>query len=510
MRRNIRKFFILFFLNVVAFLPLIVFGGQNFSVDSYKIFFVGPDVHVNSFIGSYRYFGALVYKVITLFSHNPIENSTVDAIVFVVLVSILVTILTNEVVKLIGKEDLLNYSIVNISIYLCVTNIWFCDILSFPECIIICAVGFCLCFGAIVIYIRNQSVCGCVISGVLLICATAVYQQFIAVYTIMIIAVCGITTVKNKIISPKEIILSYLRPGLLVICSGVIYFLSGKIISDLFGISANSRISLSFSSMFENLWYYLTHMHSYLKGRAYFSSDVLTISYIAIGVIWFVVLVMYTFKKKHIFQSLLLSLSFVSAFVVAFLPGFLTSSFAPRVLFSLFSVFALFSFGILSINDNKLLKGFVLLILIIVCFINIPKIVECELNLKKQNDIDEAWSFQIVENIDSYERITQNRVDKIYYCCDSVSNLFNQKDELIKIVENDYAEDKVYRSYSESVYEQEHGIKYMISLYAGRKFEFEKINSLKYDELFRGKEWDVFNPDEQMIYDGNTLYLCCY
>ena len=53
MLRNNQKFFVCCLLNILLFMPFLVYGGQNFSVDSYGVA-LDQSRHIFAFIGSYR------------------------------------------------------------------------------------------------------------------------------------------------------------------------------------------------------------------------------------------------------------------------------------------------------------------------------------------------------------------------------------------------------------------------------------------------------------------------
>ena len=36
------------------------------------------------------------------------------------------------------------------------------------------------------------------------------------------------------------------------------------------------------------------------------------------------------------------------------------------------------------------------------------------------------------------------------------------------------------------------------------------MDSQIYDEYFKDKDWNYFNPHEQLIFKGDTLYWCKY
>ena len=174
---------ILVLFNMLILIPLLSFGGENYSIDSYSIL-LDQNEHINNFIGAYRFFGALVYRGVMLFGHNPILNATPDTIIFIVTASIMTSMMVLTVIQKSGTNSLLSLGMLDIAVMVSILNVWFCDLLSFPECIILTAVGIALCFGAVIVYVRSETYRSCIISGILLICATAVYQQFISMYAI--------------------------------------------------------------------------------------------------------------------------------------------------------------------------------------------------------------------------------------------------------------------------------------------------------------------------------------
>ena len=121
------------------------------------------------------------YKI---FNHNPITDSTIDCIVFIFLVAAIVSFFSYTLYKLLNKKSILSHILINLSVLISVLNVWYCDILSFPECVFITAIGTVLCFSAVIVFAKNQTVGGYILSSVLIILATGVYQQFLFVFTI--------------------------------------------------------------------------------------------------------------------------------------------------------------------------------------------------------------------------------------------------------------------------------------------------------------------------------------
>ncbi len=488
--KNNKKFFSLCLLNVLLLMPLLVYGGQNFSIDSYGVA-LEQSRHMFAFLGSYRWFGAAVYNVyVTLTDHNPVLCSTVDIVAFIILVAVFISLLTNCIVKLIDKNERVVYIIVDLGILVSVANVWFCNILSFPECVFITAIGVCLCFGAIIAYITLKGWRRYLVSGLLVIFSTGVYQQFISVFAIYIIAICGIEIFIQNKITFKQIFLHYIKVATLIILSGSVYFAVGKFFQTILNLEANSRISLSISGIVESIIYFIKNQHSFLKGRGFFESEFLTVSFLIIGFIWFVYMIGDWIKNKRTIRTIFLFSSYAVAYASAYLPGILSTSHAPRAMFALFSVFSLFSIGIVLVSNKLYIKLVVCFILAIVFVINLSAGIKVELVQKEQNKVDRAWSEAVINEIEKYEKENNIKVQMIEFCCDQDSDLSLDK--------------------SESAVGYAYSLETMMNYYSGRSFDVSGIMDEKQKELFNNKEWDIFIKEEQLIFDDNILYLCCY
>lgn len=487
-RINVLNVFFLYFLNIVFLSPTIVYGGQNFSIDSYGIA-LDYNGHIDAFIGSFRWFGAFLYKAYySIFQHNPILDSTIDCIVFIVLVAGIVSLLSYTLYKLINKKSILSYISINLSVLVSVLNAWFCNILSFPECVFITAIGTVLCFSALIVFIKKQNLYGYILSSILIILATGIYQQFLFVFTIFIVAICECKVLQGNQKTFKQLFSIYIKPVILIIVSGGIYLIIGKIIQMAFNITPNERVALSIPSIIKNCFYFATHQHSYLKGRGLFSSEILTVCFLVVGFVWFLCAFIDWLKNKNTLKTIIIYSSFVCAYISAYIPGILSTSHAARAMFALFSVFALFTIGTLILSESKLIKTAFCIILSIVLISNIFVFVKGEINLKKQNDIDGIWCEQVIEEIEKYEKVEQE-IKQIYYCYDDKTDIA------------EYSESAVCHTYS---------LRSMINYYSNRDFKVIKMPEETKNSYFKDKNWDDINIKEQLIFVEDTLYLCCY
>lgn len=154
-------------------------------------------------------------------------------------------------------------------------------------------------------------------------------------------------------------------------------------------------------------------------------------------------------------------------------------------------MFALLAIVLISLSTSKIVKTVTVTVLSIVLILNVADITECEINLKKQNAFDKAWCFSIVEEIKKYENVNGTEINTIVYSYD------DEKD--MNVSEKSFTESCAYFSWS---------IGNSIKYYTGRVFETKELD--KEANPFENKNWTQLNLEEQLVFNGNTLYLCCY
>ena len=291
-----------------------------------------------------------------MLGNYPVENPLLDAIVFIIAVALSTTLLSMYIYKKLNQKSISSYLIVNISVLISVTNIWFVNILTFPECIFATAIGVVLCFSAIIVYFSKQNIPGKIISALLLICSTAIFQQFLVVFIIYAILLCSIKLENSDNSKTKDTVFEYLKLILLILVSGIIYYGIGIGVQKLFSVAANERVALSLDSMLNNLIYFITKQHSYLKGRGFFDTEILTLCYVIVGTIWLVAFICHIKKNKLNFKNICLFLSYIVAYGSSFLMGIVSTSRATRTMFGLFAVFALFSIGSILLMNKRIVQ----------------------------------------------------------------------------------------------------------------------------------------------------------
>lgn len=493
----------IFCINLILFSSLAIFAFPHFSIDSYCIYEKGYDAHCLTFVSSFRYIGALLDKIWFSLGGDPLTSPLIDTVIFIVITSISTTMLAVFLTHLpkkheklsvlsINREDSdrIRLAIIDCGVVLSLYNPWFINILTFPECILVSAFGNLLCFGAVIVYYSNHRI-GQIIAAVLLICSIGIFQQFFVLFVIYVVIAHNMEMINETEENPRGHILWYLKTAVFLFSSLNIYYVLGKLVQKLMGVEQNSRVALDIRMIIDNIFYFLRHQHSYLKGRGYFKSEILTCCYLAIFVLWFASGILY-FHKKHLkIYSLFLVVSCTIAYGSSFFMGLISTSHGVRTMFGLFSTFALFSITSLTIyflfKCRRVLYP-ILGILILVLSMNIFKNLEMAQLQVSTNALEQLMAQQIIQEISLYEKNSGKKIQHIYFCSDTKNDL----------------------TVGESSLHVKYALQGLLYYVSGRNFNIAQMNTVDYNNFFSGKDWKVYLPEEQLHFREDTLFLCVF
>ncbi len=477
----------LLFLNILALFPLICFILPHYSVVSYGI---ERDYikHIDDFLGSMRYFGALIIKLWTsLF--DPITDPRIDIIVYIVLTALITTAFSIFLLRKLEAEDKWSLTIINTSVILSVANVWINDILTFPECIFLLSIGNILCFSSIMVYYEKKikAAVRYPAAGLLLICATAVYQQYLVVFIIYAVLLTGFDVIGNADYSGKNTVLAYVRLIAFGVISESIYFVVGKGIQTAGNVIPNSRISISAEIIKDNVKFFLTHQHSYLKGRGFFTTETVTVCFILAALIWIVSLVLCVRKSKSYFQGAVYLVSCAVAYCSSFLMGLISTSRGTRTMFGLFTVFAMFSIGAVKVMKKRIIKYILSVMLVLLCALNMIKTVEMSVKQYRTNALEIQYAQLFIKEIEQYEEQHHISVSNIEVCRDSEGDF----DNFSALCFSDS-----FRS--------------MMHYVADRSFTVLDMPDNQYKQYFSSHDWKQFDAKSQMVFEKDTAYVCIY
>ena len=484
-RHGIKYFLIVFLINLLALSPLIIFSHIHYSVDTYGL--IENWANAEWHIGGFRYFSALITIIVSALGHNPILNPIPDILFFIIIVALSVSVLSIYISNLVNKQrSFIVGLLVNISLLITACNVWYSNLLTFSESISLNAIGFLLCFLGVYLFAKRKSWLYLLIASIAFICATATTQQFISIFIIYTILILCIKQVQNEKGRIRNLIIFYLKPFVFIIVNSAIYYLIGLMLIKIFNVAPNPRASLTIRSIIENLIYFIKNQHSFLKGRGLFSSEILTICYLMVFVISIFSLIMFWRKSRQTAKTIFIGLSFVAAYICAYLPGLVSTSHGTRTICALFSVFALFAIGAVALYQHKITSAILACILFLVFALNVYKTVNMEVVQIIGNTNESTYADGIAYEIEKFEVSNGVNIKKIGVCYDKTPDI-NAKE--------------IYHDYDAEA---------IICLHIKHPIEFVEVPKDIIQNNFAEKDWTSYDAEEQIVFDKNTAYVCVY
>lgn len=141
------------------------------------------------------------------------------------------------------------------------------------------------------------------------------------------------------------------------------------------------------------------------------------------------------------------------------------------------------------------LKNIIIAFSMIFIFIQYYNFQKIEMDRYELNEEDKNISLQIIESIKQYEAETENTVINIA--------IYNDKN-----IKYSYKDIKVIGDLNVRAYSADWATKSILEYYAKKQFNVVQKNE-KIEEYFKNKNWDFYN-EEQLVFNDNTLHLCCY
>lgn len=498
---SLKKAVSLFIFNLAALSALLIFSGENYKNDTYLISATGIELHYSNFICSYRFFGAFLYYLLSLTGYSPIPDCTLDTIFFIIAAAFIITYTCIVFYNYIEVKNIQNIFILDFAIIISIVNVWFCDILSFPECVFLTAVGLFLCFFAINLYAssfltksKKLSVTLRILSSITLVCATGVYQQFMVMFFVFTMSLCCIQIIKAKDQTIKSLFSPFVKLFTIILPSFLIYILLAISTQKALNIKSSERIVITVKDIVLKIIFFAENQHTYLKGRYFFKSEVMTLSFLFIFLLFIIVMLKLIFKEKKLKKALIVITAMMTTYFAIYIPGIVSTADGTRPLFPLYSMFFAVTFLMLVTISNKKIIIMSAIVLLCVFSFNLQKIIECEFNQKKTNSEDAAWAEYILNEIDEYEKANNCVISSIALCGDAKPNGNNYK--------YSYEESSLTISYSRES---------LLCLKSPNKFfKIETVPDEIYNTYFSDKNWEDFKPSEQIVFSDNTAYICCY
>lgn len=127
-------------------------------------------------------------------------------------------------------------------------------------------------------------------------------------------------------------------------------------------------------------------------------------------------------------------------------------------------------------------------VLLLVFGLNTYKTVEMSINQYKTNTIEKTYANLYLSEINSYEKKSGKTIKSIEICTDSCCDTAQGENALtVK-----YAFDP------------------LMEYISGREFTVKNMTDNQYKNQFENNDWKEYDSSKQLVFDGETMYLCVY
>ena len=115
--------------------------------------------------------------------------------------------------------------------------------------------------------------------------------------------------------------------------------------------------------------------------------------------------------------------------------------------------------------------------------------------------LDKEYVYSVQYEIEKYEAETGNTVEKIAVDTDEAPLYFQYRDLQLSYASLVYCGRTMYDFWADVEF---------LNLITHTSYKEIDMPQAKYDEYFAGKDWETYDPQQQLVFEGNTLYWCVY
>lgn len=496
-REKLKKMGIITFINCAIF--MFSYGlmyRTSFNGDTLAVFKY-PFGQANEFLGSGRYIFALFCEIMFRCGVNMAKAGGIYVLVSLVLLPFVPTLMTMGYFtacndgKFSTETSLGKILKVDFVILLGFINLIFLESLYFSAYAVMPGLA-CL-FLALSLYAFAKK--KYIRTIIWLSCMLMVYQAYVGIF-ISFALLFVFVEYKGKL--SKE---SFWKSFFVILGSGCLYLIDIFSVTLLRKMGIIKEVVKSFQlvSPIEIITRIIEAQIDILKNE-YGLAMIRFIPFLILAIAGLCILVVYIKEKKKIsdwlYLVLLVAASNLSVFAVVF-GGYLYLP--PRVVVSYWGfISAIVLLGVHVVKAEKV-KTF---LFVVTCIVLILQSVNANIIISElyiSNTLDLEYVKDVQYNIDKYEKATGIEIENVSICTDEKCNQY-------------WMDNIDYYNYNinERCVSVEWQCRILLEKCSGR--EYNKINMPEdiYNKHFDGKDWDRFDEEEQLVFEGDTLYFAVY
>ena len=496
---------------IIVFLAYQVFLSERFECDSYAHFGMTQLKTAMLHLGGYRFVPAIFMWLYSLAGVLDIEAQLFNSALHLVCLSLSSTLLFLAFMKKFGSVSWAKLLLLAVSVTLFYVNPFIAALALFPETGAFIGVGFVFVTLAAIFASRKITVLNAILSFVFLSFALGTYQPFIGFFAF---AAFSLMLAEHGLHLSKQTFFHSFYLILLLAFGSVANILLGKALCGLFGAALNNRASdFSLQVIFSNIKYILEQQSSVWNGLQHTTPRLLGFAVVALLLIGIAVFFCARSVKKILAKELRLG-GFIRdiLFSIAVLVFCYASVFAPfvvastvflpaRAILSLFGLFLLLAVMLASVTESRvahLAASATVGVLLLFCLLGVTRMA---VEQHMVNALDGEYVNQVSAKIDAYELATGEQITKI-----AMKNDLHPTYGYAS-VERYCAP---YKTMMNSARITDWSQVMLIKVISGRDLKRVSMPEDILTEHFAGKDWDSFVPEEQMVFEGDTLYVVTY
>lgn len=486
--------------NILIFVGMLIFTGvisinfikPHLALDTYCVYSYSSQELISHFLVSNRIFSALIRWIFEAI-HMPF-NFGLELLTLIGISSMAIAwfILYKFVANLKNKDTSIPKDVLIMAIsFLVIFN--FCTIEGsvFWESGIMC-LGILVTIIASCIFNKNTKLSS-LKSFIVLLLASLCYQGAITIYiplTLVLVAYKKRDHIKN-------ICIQTVKAGVIYIIVMLINLIGTKIFSNIFNNEVRKMTILSLSELLNSFVKLISTMvvNTFGIGTKYW--------YILVVLVLTIMLLVYVIKnKKSKFYIVEYFVILLACIIIPILPMLVTpiesQYIETRMAMSFGSsvgILLLFLMLVLEIQKEKIYKYFISAITVVMLILTCVYYILASSELLSTNYLDRNLAKMITEEINDYQEETGITIENIGLC----------KDKNIRTTYDGIHWLGVLTTRSMGT---DWAVLETIELYSGKKYNKIEVPN-NYKEDFGQKDWNFYN-DEQLVFEGNNLFICIY
>lgn len=379
---------------------------------------------------------------------------------------------------------------INFALLLGFINVYIVELFLFPEYCIYYSLGIFFAVLSVVYFIHNRSF---IFSLILLIISLGFYQENIAVFIILsIFMICIGDDIKKKHLIHM-------------------FFLSG--IASLFNILVNKAFvilgiatpisreaSFNIKTIFMNVVLILKEQKKILWDNSGLLPQGVFL-FIIIGAIVYLSY-LHFYKSKQMIKFLCILGIIFGTYWISYIPHYISGGvwLSPRTIYPIYFWLSFIEVYILYIESiREKMNGMVTLcVTVFILMIQIWSVNGIILDHFSTNKVDQEYALNIYKEIQAYELKTGIQVTEISTVNDQIPTW---KNNFIHYYSYNVNERAFINDWSDVS---------LINFVSGRSFKKREMDKKVYEKYFQGKNWEMYQPMEQLYFDKNVLYWCKY